>query len=534
MVDSHEAQTNPIAPVLVGEHWRKSAGDGSFAKRSPETDALLGEYPISPWSEVDEALGHAAAAYDEMAAAGPAVIADFVERFADRLEARSGELVKVANAESALPAIPRLQDVELPRTTGQLRAAAAAARDRTWKQSTISPRHAIASYLAPVPGVVAVFGPNNFPFAFNSVSGGDAAAAIASGHPILAKANPGHPETTRLLAVEAREAAIDVGLPPTVVQLIYRTTHADGKRLVADPRTAATAYTGSRTGGLALKEAADRAGKPIYLEMSSINPVVVLPGALRQRGSEIAEELAVSALTGVGQFCTSPGLLVLPFGEDGDSFIDVLSSRYTESPGGVLLDSTVRARLEVAQRTWQESGAQIVAAAVAPPGPCRFPTTVMKVDAGTFLQDPLALQTEAFGNMILIVQVPDTDGYVQILRALEGNLTGSIYSDDSDDERAYEAVVHELRPRVGRLLDDKVPTGVAVVPAMNHGGPYPSTGHPGFTAVGLPASMHRFGMLQCFDAVRPHRLPMELQPENPLDIQRFVDGVWTSEQTPWN
>jgi NADP-dependent aldehyde dehydrogenase len=523
------------APVLIGGAWRPSKADDEFRKHSPIDGEELGSYPVSPWEEIAEALDHGARAYRELAALGPDVVAGFLEGFADRIERAAEELVETAHRETALPVRPRLLEVELPRTVDQLRQAAAAARSRSWTLPTLSPEAGIASFYAPIPGAVAVFGPNNFPFAFNSAAGGDVAAALATRHPVIAKANPGHPGTTRILAREAHEAALETGLPPATVQLVYRTSHDDGGRLVADPRLAATGYTGSRAGGLALKDAADRAGKPIYLEMSSINPVVVLAGALRERGAAIADELTASALLGTGQFCTSPGVILVPAGADGDTFVDALGRRFAEAPVGTLLDEGVRRGLEWASSEWAGAGAVVVARAPDPERAwCRFANTVMAVEGGTFLAAPEPLQAEAFGNMLLVVRYGGGDELVAVLRALEANLTGTVYSDTGGgDDELYAIVEPELRERVGRLLNDKMPTGVAVVAAMNHGGPYPSTGHPGFTAVGIPASLRRFGMLQCYDAVRPERLPDELRPDNPLGIERLVGERWTAEPVRW-
>jgi alpha-ketoglutaric semialdehyde dehydrogenase len=259
-----------------------------FSPMDPRTGEALGSYPISPWADVEDALVAGMRAFDELRYLGEEHLSNFLERFADRIDRRSEQIVDAASAETALPVHPRLADVELPRTTDQLRQAAAAARMRSWKRPVISSKARIASLRESLPGVVCVFGPNNFPLAFNSASGGDFAAAVATGHPIIAKANPGHPATTRILAEEGNAAAMEVGLPSGFLQLIYRTSHADGARLVADERVAATAYTGSRAGGLALKAAADRSGNLIYLEMSSVNPVVVLPGAWRERGQSLA------------------------------------------------------------------------------------------------------------------------------------------------------------------------------------------------------------------------------------------------------
>ena len=267
-------------------------------------------------------------------------MADFLRRYAERIEARSAEIVERAHLETGYPRSPRLADVELPRTTNQLRQAADAALEGSWALPTIDTKLNIRSHLIPL-GPVCVFGPNNFPLAFNSIAGGDFAAAIAAGNPVIAKANTSHPGTTQLFAEEALAAAKDTGLPPATVQLLYRTSHEDGARLVSDPRVGATAYTGSRHAGLVLKAAADRAGKPIYLELSSINPVVVLPGALAERCQPLVDEFATSCLMGTGQFCTNPGLVLLLAGEPSEQFIAAACAKFSQATPGVLLSSSV-------------------------------------------------------------------------------------------------------------------------------------------------------------------------------------------------
>ncbi|MCA9228297.1 MAG: aldehyde dehydrogenase family protein, partial [Planctomycetales bacterium] len=293
-----------VQPVLIAGQWRPANSSGTFRADDPVRQLPLDdEYPVSTWQDCDEALSAAASAFVEMRKMPAERFAAFLESFAEQIEARKDALVEMANRESALPRSPRLADVELPRTTSQLRQAAAAARDGSWAMATIDSAANIRSMYGSL-GPVCVFGPNNFPFAFNSMAGGDFAAALAAGNPVIAKANSSHPGTTRLFGEAAQAAAEATGMPAGTVQLIYRTSHADGERLVADPRVGATGYTGSRTAGLKLKAAADTAGKPIYLELSSVNPVVVLPGALNERGDAIADEFTGSCLMGTGQFCT--------------------------------------------------------------------------------------------------------------------------------------------------------------------------------------------------------------------------------------
>ncbi len=440
--------------------------------------------------------------------------------------------VELASRETALPVQPRLASGELPRTTGQLREAAKAVRSQSWCRPVIDSKNNIRSYFAAI-GPVAVFGPNNFPLAFGSISGGDFAAAIAAGNPVIGKANPMHPGTTRLLAEEAQAAVASAGLPASTVQLIYHIAHSDGERLVSDPRLAASGFTGSKSAGLKLKAAADAVGKPIYLELSSLNPVIVLPGAIAERSAEIVEELKTSCLMGTGQFCTSPGLVILPDTEAGDELVAELCKSFAAAPVGTLLSRSGQDGLLAAIEKLKNSGAEQLCGGggvdVEDSQRCCVPNTILKISGRKFLTNPETLQTEAFGNATMVVSVASTDEAAAVVTALEGNLTGCIVSaSDGSDDSAYDRIAPLLRQRVGRLLNDKMPTGVAVSPAMNHGGPFPATGHPVFTAVGIPASILRFAMLQCFDNVRPHRLPEVLQDKNPTAVWRMVDGSWST------
>lgn len=522
--------TNDVQPVLLAGRWQPAQASGVFQAENPATkEPLADHYPISIWADCDLALNAAVNAADVLRTLPPETIARFLERYAERIEKRATEICQTAHLETGYPLSPRLADAELPRTMGQLRQAAAAAREGSWCTATIDTKAKIRSCFLPL-GPVCVFGPNNFPLAFGSISGGDFATAIAAGNPVIAKAHTSHPGTTRLFAEEAQQAADECGLPAGTVQLIYRLSHADGERLVADERVGATGYTGSRAAGLKLKAAADATGKPIYLELSSINPVVVLPGALKERADKIADEFTTSCLMGTGQMCTNPGLLLLLAGESTDRFIDSISKRFEQAAPGVLLSKGVAQSLEKGVADLTAAGAKTVIGGRPVEGTSyRYANTLLRVDARTFLANAHRLQTEAFGNSSLVVIAGDATQAVQVIDTLEGNLTGGIYSDTAgSDDRNYDELAPRLRRRVGRLLNDKMPTGVAVSPAMNHGGPYPATGHPGFTAVGMPASLNRFAMLACYDNVRPHRLPLPLQDKNPNGrMWRLVDGQWT-------
>jgi NADP-dependent aldehyde dehydrogenase len=525
----------PTQPVLIGGEWRASAGQKTFTAFDPKTrEPLPDQYPVSPWSEVETCLQRAADAAKTVRKWPGERFARFLERYAEQIEQRAADLVALAHRETALPVQPRLQDAELPRTVNQLRQAAAAARDGSWSCATIDSQANIRSQLEPI-GPVAVFGPNNFPFAFNSAAGGDFAAAVAAGNPVIAKGHSSHPGTTRLFAEAAHAAAQETEMPAGFVQLIYRTSHEDGLKLAAHPLLGAIGYTGSRSAGLALKSAADAVGKPIYLELSSINPVVFLPGAVAQRRAELAEQFTGSCLMGAGQFCTNPGLVLMIAGAETDALIADIAQRFNAAPIGTLLGDGVLAHLNEGLQTLRLNGADVVAGGQPGGGTgVSHQNTLLRVSGQSFLQHPRELQTEAFGNASLLVVAADEAQLIAILEQVEGNLTGCLYSSNTgDDDRVYDAVEAVLRPKVGRLLNDRMPTGVAVSPAMNHGGPFPATGHPGFTAVGIPASLRRFARLACYDNVRPQRLPLALQNHNPTGSQwRLIDGQWSQGDVP--
>lgn len=519
-----------VQPVLIDGVWRKSSGSKTFQAVNPATkEPLQDSYPLSPWAEIDQVI-HAASKAAELVRSWPGErFARFLERYAERIDSRAGDLTALANQETGLPVEPRLAKAELPRTTNQLRQAAAAAREGSWLRPVIDTAANIRSVFGPI-GPVVVFGPNNFPFAFNGISGGDFAAAVAAGNPVIAKGHSSHPGTTRLFAEEAHQAAQETELPPGFVQLIYRTDHADGEKLVSHPLIGATGYTGARETGLVLKAAADRAGKPIYLELSSINPVVVLPGALAERAAGIADEFTTSCLMGTGQFCTNPGLVLLLAGNDTENFIQLVKQRFEAAPVGTMLSEGVLKHFEKGIAAIKGAGAQVVTGGEAGGGKgFSYRNTLLRVSGDQFLKNPAALQTEAFGNSSLYVVAKDVEQMIAVLDRMEGNLTGCVYSaTGGQDDQLYNRVAPALRQRVGRLLNDKMPTGVAVSPAMNHGGPFPATGHPGFTAVGIPTSIQRFAMLQSYDSVRPHRLPPALQNKNPCGkLWRLIDGAWT-------
>ena len=522
-------------PILINGAWRPADHpSGTFQAKDPSTRQLMDEhYPVSRWADLEAALAAAAEAVVALRDTPPAAIADFLERYAANIEARADAIIAAAHQETRLPVSPRLK-AELPRTTNQLRQAAAAARDGSWRLATIDSANNLRSAYASLGGAVVVIGPNNFPLAFNGISGGDFAAAVAAGNPVIVKGHPNHPRTTRLLAEAAFEALQASGVPKALVQLVYHMAPRTGLRLVAHPAVAATAFTGSRRAGLALKAAADKAGKLIYVEMSSLNPVFILPGALDERLPEIAQALYASATLGAGQYCTNPGLVIVPAGELGEAFIEAAARLYRDGPPGTLLAENVPANIAAGLHTLQSHGASVVTGGrdSLAEGYC-FENSLLRVSGRDFLAQAEPLQTEVFGPVTLVVVAEGADEMQAIADRVGGNLSGTLYSHTGGaDDARYQRLAAALRPKVGRLLNDKMPTGLLVSPAMNHGGPFPATGHPGFTAVGIPASLLRFAALHSYDAVREPRLPAELRDKNPKGMWRKIDGEWTRGDVP--
>jgi 2,5-dioxopentanoate dehydrogenase len=520
-----------VNPILVAGQWEQERASGvSFTAIDPRTREPLPEkFPVSDEATVQRLVAAASVAAVELRSAKPESIASFLEACANQVESRADDLVRWANLETGLPTEPRLRNVELPRTTTQLRLAAKAVRERSFVDPIIDSKANMRSMNGPLGAPVVVFGPNNFPFAFNAVMGGDFAAAIAAGNPVIAKVHPSHPKTSQILGECAWAALQTSDLPKSTFQMVYDLPREVGFKLVTARNVGAIAFTGSRRAGLALKNAAEAAGKVAYLEMSSINPIFILPGCIDERSTELAAELFGSCAMGAGQFCTSPGLSVVVDSPATRTWIDELTKQFGATAPGALLSSQAPGNLSEAVAHLQAYGAQLlVGGKVKEEGPFAFENTLLRVSGAEFLAHPEALQTEAFGTVHLVVLASSVEQMVAIAASLEGNLTGCIYSAKSGrDDGDYTKVAEVLRYKVGRLLNDKMPTGVAVSDAMQHGGPFPSTGHPGFTAVGMPSAIRRFVARQCYDAVRLERLPAELQNDNPLHVWRNVDGQWT-------
>lgn len=503
--------------VLIDGAWHEvEMVHGTFQSFNPQTgEAIPGAFPIVGWHELERMVSAAQVAARELADIEPERIARFLESYADRIEASAQQLTETAGQETALPVPTRLAGIELPRTTSQLRQAAAGARDISadgWSMPRIDPETNIRSRFESLGGAVLVIGPNNFPLAFNAISGGDFASAIAAGNPVIAKGHPAHPETTRLLAELARQAVEEVGLPKATVQCFFHAQPDDIAQLIAHPGLASVAFTGGKTAGLAIKEAADAAGKISYLEMSSLNPVVLMPDVIEQDFTAFVDQWAGSIQMGSGQFCTKPGLCFVVGEEVGEALSEEVARRFDHADNAVLLTEQLVQDLDRGIRIQQDSGAILVVGGVCPEEPgFRYPPSLLISNGSTFLEMPESMQRELFGPAAMIVVCSDEDELCSALRSLSGQLTACVWTTGAQEHEAlYQRVVSILRPACGRLLENKMPTGVAVVESMVHGGPFPATSHPGFTAVGMPTSIRRFAAHRCYDGIPSTHLPAAL------------------------
>lgn len=482
-------------------------------------------------SHVAAACTAAAAAFGAYRATTAERRADFLDRIASGIEALGAELVDRAVGETGLAAA-RLGG-ELSRTTGQLRLFASVLRAGDWQDVWIDPalpdrqplaRADIRQRAVPL-GPVAVFGASNFPLAF-SVAGGDTAAALAAGCPVVVKAHDAHPGTSELVGLAVSVAVADCGMPAGTFSLLYGDGPGLGGALAADPRIKAVAFTGSRSGGTALAAIAAARPQPIpvYAEMSAVNPVFLLPGALAVRAGEIARGFVASLTQGAGQFCTNPGLIIAVDGPGLDEFLAAAAAELKQCAAAPMLSPGIAANYE---RDVAELSLHATLVAQGQQGPRQHgQAALFAVSAAAFVATE-QLQDEVFGAAGLVVRCRDVAELVSAASALAGQLTCTVHADPADFELAA-VLLPELELVAGRIVFNGWPTGVEVGHAMVHGGPYPATTDARSTSVGARA-IERFLRPVCYQD-----LPVALQPNaiadgNPEGLWRRVDGRLTRD-----
>jgi NADP-dependent aldehyde dehydrogenase len=519
---------------LIG--FREGAASGEhFHAMDPTTGTTIDpEFVSATAEEIDSSVRLSTAAFEKFGRTSGRERGTFLRKIAENIEAVAAEVVERAGLETALPPA-RLQG-EVARTCGQLRLFAQVAEEGSWVNARIDradperkplPKPDIRSMLRPL-GPVVVFGASNFPLAF-SVAGGDTASALAAGNTVIVKAHPAHPGTSELIGRAIQQAVRDCGLPEGVFSLLFDAGTRVGAELVKHPAVKAGGFTGSLRAGRALMDLAASRPEPIpfFAEMSSTNPVFILPGALRERGDAIASGLHTSFTLGAGQFCTKPGMVFLPEGSDGGKFTDKLRGLVNAPAAFHLLTGGIRSSFDAAVAKRKAEGSATLVAEGPEPAASGFTVRaeLFETNTASFLKSELS--EEIFGPTTLLVRHESRDQLLQIARSLEGHLTATIHGTD-EDLRNYADLVAILENKVGRLIFNGFPTGVEVTHAMVHGGPYPSTSDGRSTSVGSQA-IFRFARPVCYQGFPDGALPEELRNANPLKIWRMVDGQVSRE-----
>ncbi|PYC14971.1 aldehyde dehydrogenase (NADP(+)) [Pseudomonas mosselii] len=496
----------------------------------PATDTPLDPpYAGASAEQVTQACAQAWAAFDAYRETTLEQRAQFLETIAEQIEALGDTLIDRANAETGLPKARLLG--ERGRTCMQLRTFARVVRAGEWLDVRVDnalperqplPRPDLRQRQVPL-GPVAVFGASNFPLAF-SVAGGDTASALAAGCPVVVKAHGAHPGTSELVGQAVARAVAQCELPDGVFSLLYGAGREVGIGLVSDPRIKAVGFTGSRSGGLALYQAAQARQEPIpvYAEMSSINPVFLFPAALQARAEPLAQGFVASLTQGAGQFCTNPGLVIARQGPALERFINAAAEHVRQAAAQTMLTPGIASAYANGITALGENrNARQVASSQPHQGPNQCQAHLFVTSAQAFLADP-ALQAEVFGAASLVVACDSDEQVRQVAEHLEGQLTTTLHLDADDLDRARQ-LLPTFERKAGRILVNGWPTGVEVCDAMVHGGPFPATSDARGTSVGTAAIL-RFLRPVCYQDFPDALLPDPLQHGNPLQLRRLLDG----------
>ncbi len=498
----------------------------SFDARTGEP---RGEFPAATSEQVGAACLAAHSTLPALDEAGPSGRGVLLTAMADELDVAGDALIAAADAETGL-GVPRLTG-ELARTSGQLRLFAQVLREGSYLDVRIDPADPAAGPPRPdlrrmnVPiGLAAVYSASNFPLAFG-VAGGDTASALAAGCPVVVKAHPLHPETSELALAALRAGARKAGLLEDVVHVVHGMSA--GIDLIEHPLVKAAGFTGSVAGGRHLHDLAKARPEPIpfYGELGSLNPLVITPGAASARGREIASGLIASATLGAGQFCTKPGLVLVPATDSGRDLIEAMAGHLAEVAPQVLLSDGIRDGYAtgVGERTALPG---VTVAATGKPGTNREAVARLLTARVGLLHDREAgelLLAECFGPLTVVLTYSGEDELLAALTSASGNLTAALHSEPGEEDLAGRLLT-TLRDRAGRLVFNGYPTGVAVGWAQQHGGPYPAATEPATTSVGAAAVLRWLRPVAYQDAPEA-LLPEALRDGNPWKLPRRIDGV---------
>ncbi|WP_299012167.1 aldehyde dehydrogenase (NADP(+)) [uncultured Polaribacter sp.] len=511
-------------------------GSNTFTTFNPELN-LENEtvFTEATSQEIDEAVNLATTAFKEFRTISGTKKAEFLNTIADEILALDDTLIKTYCLETGLP--EGRAKGERGRTVGQLRSFANLVAEGSWVEATIDiaqpnrepmPKSDIRKMLIPL-GPVVVFGASNFPLAY-STAGGDTAAALASGCPVIVKSHPMHAGTGALVASAIVKAAQKTGMPNGVFSNLNSSGIEVGQQLVKHPKVKAVGFTGSIKGGRALLDAAAKRAEPIpvFAEMGSINPVVILPKALENRNQEIAKTYAGSITLGTGQFCTNPGLLLGIKSDALSSFVNTLSQEIMDINPSCMLHPNIKKGYNAnKEKIVSQKNVAITANYESELQDNYANQAIVSVSGKSFLENP-TLHLEVFGPFSMVVQCENEAELEEAIAHLEGQLTGTVISDENEIDN-YESVIAALQNRVGRIIFNGVPTGVEVCESMVHGGPYPASTDSRFTAVGI-SSIKRWVRPFSYQDWPNNLLPKELQNENPNSIFRTVEGERTKNK----
>ena len=515
--------------ILIGTE--EHTGRTSFAALNPATgQSLEPTFQEADASHVAAACTLAAQAWEGFSELPPDERAAFLQSVGREIMALEGELIERAMAETGLPR-GRLEG-ERSRTVGQLDFFAGIVREGAWLDVTIDPAKP-ERVPAPRPdlrrrhvaiGPVAVFGASNFPLAF-SVAGGDSASALAAGCPVVIKGHPAHPGTGELVARAVREAVMKCGLPVGTFSYLPGASQALGAALVADPRIRAVGFTGSRGAGLALAKIAAQRPEPIpvFAEMSSVNPVILFPGAARARGEALGRAYVASVTVGAGQFCTNPGVVLVLPGQDPTAFVHAAAAALSECAGQQMLAPSLHASFnQGTERLAQREGVTALARGRQEQGGNLAQAGLFSADAARFIADE-TLRQEVFGPASLVLRADSVEQIAEVIDSMEGQLTATVLFEE-EDLPLVARLLPRLERKVGRIIANGWPTGVEVCHAMVHGGPFPATTDVRSTSVGALA-MQRFLRPVCYQNLPEALLPLALREENPFGVARRIDGT---------
>ncbi|MCE9591821.1 MAG: aldehyde dehydrogenase (NADP(+)) [Planctomycetes bacterium] len=526
----------PTGSHLIDGKWvAGSAGGAGFTAVNPATGQMIAPtYHDAGTTDVEAAVAAALRAFEATRSLPPRWPVALLEALTEKIMAMGDALLERVETETALPR-PRTTG-ERGRTCFQLKQLADFVRDGSWVEATIDradparqplPKPDLRRMLQPL-GPVVVFDASNFPLAYG-VLGNDTASALAAGNPVIVKVHPSHPGSAELLAQAALAALEACNLPRGLIQVLFGRGNDLGAALAKHPGVEAIGFTGSLRGGRALFDLAAARPRPIpvYAEMGSLNPVVLLPGALTERGDAIADGLSKSVSLGGGQFCTKPGIVMLIDGPASDAFVATLHRHLSAVPPVNMLNLSLRDGF--ARATDRIAATPGVKATLSRQTPGYAGSTAALYETtGKAWREQEGLREEAFGPGTVVVRCKDADDLDAALRSAPGSLTGAVHVGAADKQTDVQRVMRSLARFAGRVIVNGFPTGVEVTHAMVHGGPYPATTAPATTSVGT-LSIRRFARPVAYQDTPDQFLPPELKDSNPLGIDRHVDGKPTRD-----